>query len=157
MLQTETDDLLPPVLTFYGASEVRLGYGDAVSAAALQPCASALVSNRTCYAIAVDSDAVDISSSITTEQDAACQGCSAAGCSLSMAHQCFPGIYGFIFTAEDSAGNRVMQRLYVTVVEENAVAADMVIDTGSNSLADAEAHAALLLDTTSAEALAFRE
>lgn len=156
ILQTENMDTVPPVLTFHGAPEVRLGYGDSVSAAVLQPCASALVPKNTCYASAVDSD-TDVTSSISTKQDTACRGCSTTGCSLTMVHQCFPGLYGFIFTAQDWAGNKAMQRLLVTVVEENAVAADMVIDIGSNTFTDAEAQAALLLDETSVEAQAFRE
>eukprot|EP00854_Cymbomonas_tetramitiformis_P020477 gene20477-24535_t len=151
-------DTTAPIITFRSSSEARLTYDDASVAATLLPCAFASDDPASCYATATDDDGTDVTPSLTVQQDTQCAGCSPASCSLSAVHQCFPDTYGFLFMANDDAGNRAVLRLRVTVVEESAVAASMTISAGSGTgWAGARSQADLLLDETSAEASAFRQ
>eukprot|EP00854_Cymbomonas_tetramitiformis_P001126 gene1126-1683_t len=90
-------------------------------------------------------------------RDTTCAGCSNTGCPVDQAHDCFPGTYGYMYTAEDTAGNQGVARLVVTVVEVAILTAQAVLSTGTADVASAEAMAAVLLEENSTDSAAFRE
>ncbi|KAK3289149.1 hypothetical protein CYMTET_3420 [Cymbomonas tetramitiformis] len=159
-------DVNSPVVTLLQASQTRVVYGDAASAAAVQPsCASAALSDGlastgsgvVCTVTAEDDRDLDVSGSLTAIQDTGCAACSASSCPVQQVHQCLPGTYGYIFTAFDAAGNRGVARLLVTVVEVAAVTAETVISAGTGNLEEAATMSEQLLREDSAEAVAFKK
>ncbi|KAK3233264.1 hypothetical protein CYMTET_56422 [Cymbomonas tetramitiformis] len=161
-------DIAAPVVTMLLSSPMRVSYGDAATATVLQPCHSDAItqvdesavegaSTEPCAARATDDRDGDVSSSLTITQDTACAGCSNTGCPVDQAHDCFPGTYGYVYTAEDTAGNQGVVRLVVTVVEVAMLTAQAVLSTGTADVASAEAMAAVLLEENSTDSAAFRE
>ncbi|KAK3245491.1 hypothetical protein CYMTET_44945, partial [Cymbomonas tetramitiformis] len=152
-------DITPPVVTLLQPSPARVVYGDAAKVAELQPCSSTAEYGRLapCAASAQDDVDMDVSGSLTAVQHTACAGCSTTGCPLAELHLCFPGTYGFRFEAQDSSGNIGVALLMVTLVEVATVSAQIVVSAGTDSQAEAEAYAALLLQEDSPEATAFSQ
>ncbi|KAK3270208.1 hypothetical protein CYMTET_21381 [Cymbomonas tetramitiformis] len=161
-------DTTAPVVTMLLSSPMRVSYGDAATATVLQPCHSDAItqvdesavegaSTEPCAARATDDRDGDVSSSLIITQDTTCAGCSNTGCPVDQAHDCFPGTYGYMYTAEDTAGNQGVARLVVTVVEVAILTAQAVLSTGTADVASAEAMAAVLLEENSTDSAAFRE
>ncbi|KAK3274662.1 hypothetical protein CYMTET_17162 [Cymbomonas tetramitiformis] len=157
-LLADPADTAPPEVFTAAVSTTRIAYQDATAAAALNPCSSASQDlGASCGAAAWDARDGDVSQSLRVVQDTACSSCSPNGCSLATVHECFPGVYGYNYTATDIAGNQGTTRLLVYVVEQSVVQSTVLISASTSELSEAEAQAAQLLDTESAESLAFQE
>ncbi|KAK3240317.1 hypothetical protein CYMTET_49839 [Cymbomonas tetramitiformis] len=157
-LLTEDADTAPPVITFDGPSEVMIRYGDAAAAARLEPCASQ-TANRSgaCYAVALDDAAGDVSSSLVVRQDTSCPTCSSRGCTLSSVHQCLPGTYAYLYSVTDAEDNYAEARLVVSVVEEGALSAEILISAGTADVALARAQAEAYHNQSTTENAAWRQ
>ncbi|KAK3252906.1 hypothetical protein CYMTET_37812 [Cymbomonas tetramitiformis] len=156
---TAPADTTPPVITLLQPSPVQLTYGNASAAAELRPCeqSPSVDADPPCVATAQDDQSGDVSATLVVTQDHACSSCSTAGCLLERVHLCLSGTYGYLFEAEDEAGNRGIARLLVTVVEAAELDAGVILSADTSVIAEAEAQAALLLNSSSPEARAFAQ
>ncbi|KAK3268689.1 hypothetical protein CYMTET_22821 [Cymbomonas tetramitiformis] len=155
------DDTAPPTIELLHSDPVRVIYGNSTSSAWLRPCANLSEHSTSpphaCLATAVDDTSGDVSSSLEASQDTQCAGCSSGGCQLERAFECFPGTYGYIWSAADASGNHANLRQTVKVVEEAAVSATLNLSAGTNDVAAAEERAESLRLDGSSEALAFQQ
>ncbi|KAK3232908.1 hypothetical protein CYMTET_56767 [Cymbomonas tetramitiformis] len=157
VLGEEPADTTAPVVTILPTLPARIAYGNASATASMRACTS-VEDPGPCAALAHDAESGDVSGTFDTAvQDTACEGCSTTPCPLKQLHRCFPGLYGYLYEATDAAGNRGVATLLVEVVELASVTAQMVLSAAGMSWAEASSVAALLLESTSTEAVAFRE
>ncbi|KAK3243702.1 hypothetical protein CYMTET_46660 [Cymbomonas tetramitiformis] len=152
-------DTTPPLIELLLSSPIRIRYQNDSGVASLRGCASAggLYAQPACLATAWDETDGDISSRLTTLQHTTCSGCETTGCSLDSVHVCFPGTYGYRFEAADAAGNIGVALLKVTVVEEAAVSAHSIVETGTSNRTEAVVQATQLREAGSAENAAFTQ
>ncbi|KAK3252741.1 hypothetical protein CYMTET_37988 [Cymbomonas tetramitiformis] len=148
-------DVTPPEIRLLGAARVRLVVGFPDSGLRFAPC-PALDQDTGCYAHAEDAEDGDVCASIVVEQVAA------AGETLCRWEDapratCYPGVYTYVYRAEDAARNSASAELVVEVVEARAVSTEVQLESKAEDAAAAEEEAGALRNVSSGESAAFRQ